>query len=362
MLLRWLVNNWLQQTGRNQVRQLVGRALHEARREFSRGASGESRRTNDDATSDAQQRGADDSGDDPARSRDERPVDGDDASRAADASSPPPLPPPEVLFLFALDIEAGGLIDLLTDAARTRREHSVEYHGLLKGRSVVIGETGVGKSAAAAAAAELLDIHKPAWVVSCGFAGALVDAARRGHFVMAEAVADEEGEELQVGLRMSAEARASSPTLHCGRLLTVDRLVRDESERRALASRHDAVACDMETSAIANVCRERKTRFLSVRVISDAVDDALPPEIERMMGQKTLAAKLGAAAGVLWNRPSAIKDLWRLREQAVNASDRLAKFLVGVSSQLTVAAASPTPPEDQAGSQSAAASKTDGPR
>jgi adenosylhomocysteine nucleosidase len=90
----------------------------------------------------------------------------------------------------------------------------------------------------------------------------------------------------------------------------------------------------METAAIAAVCRQEKTRFLSVRVISDAVDDELPPEIEKLMASKSFARQLGAAAGAIFKRPSSIKDMWKLREDAVRLSDRLATFLSGVVEQL----------------------------
>jgi hypothetical protein len=71
-----------------------------------------------------------------------------------------------------------------------------------------------------------------------------------------------------------------------------------------------------------------------VRIISDAVDDELPPEIERLVQSKTLARQLGAATGAIFKRPSAVKDLWQLREDAIRLSDRLARFLAGVVEQL----------------------------
>src|SRR6185295_15522441 len=92
--------------------------------------------------------------------------------------------------------------------------------------------------------------------------------------------------------------------------------------------------CDMETFGVAEVCQERGVPLLAIRIISDGVDDELPSEIENLLAQKTLAGKLGAAAGAVFRRPSAAKDLWRLREDALKASDRLAKFLVGVVGQL----------------------------
>ena len=64
------------------------------------------------------------------------------------------------------------------------------------------------------------------------------------------------------------------------------------------------------------------------------MDDELPPEIANLLAQKTWAAKVGATAGALLNRFSAAKDMWQMREQALKASDRLAKFLKGLLAQL----------------------------
>src|SRR4029453_4758634 len=98
---------------------------------------------------------------------------------------------------------------------------------------------------------------------------------------------------------------------------------------RKLAEENEAIAADMETFAVAQKCRELGVPFLGVRIISDAVDDELPPEIENLLAQKSLAGKIGAAAGAVLKRFSAAKDLWKLREDALKASDRLGGFFVG---------------------------------
>jgi adenosylhomocysteine nucleosidase len=114
-------------------------------------------------------------------------------------------------------------------------------------------------------------------------------------------------------------------------------LIRRIAERRELAARHQAVACDMETCGVAEVCARDQTRFLPIRIISDAVDDRIPKEAEHLLKQKTLAGKLGALAGAILDRPGSIKDLWQLREDAIAASDRLARFLAAVAEKLPAA-------------------------
>jgi hypothetical protein len=44
--------------------------------------------------------------------------------------------------------------------------------------------------------------------------------------------------------------------------------------------------------------------------------------------------RLGAAVSAILKRPGSIKDMWRLREQGMDAAERLAGFLEGVVEQL----------------------------
>lgn len=260
---------------------------------------------------------------------------GEDAHDEPQDDAPPEeVPPCDVLVVFALGVESAGLVDRLQDSTTLGGRSFREHAGYLDGQRVVVIETGVGREAAARATDDALELHQPAWVVSAGFAAGLQDQVHRGHIVMADRLCDEQGGELSVGFKIDPQAAAATPGLHLGRLLTVDRIVRTREEKRRLGEAFDAVALDMETTAVAEVCRRHRKRLLSVRVVSDAVDDQLPREIERLVSQQTLAGQLGAAAGAIIGRPSAVKDMWKLRDDAFKASERLAAYLLGVLPQL----------------------------
>ena len=292
MWLRWVVSNLLNEMAEGQVQQVVARAKHLVKS---------------------------------ARA----PQPGTEAPTGAH-----PPAPPQVVLLFAMGLESGGLVDRMTDVVSTECAAFVEHLGLLDGRPVLIAESGVGRAAAAQATEDIIKIHHPQWIVSTGFAGALVPELQCGHVLMADSLVDSHHQPLEVGFRMAPESIEAMPSLHVGRLLTVDELVRRRDEKGSLAAEFAAVACDMETIAVAQVCCRRQMRFLSVRIISDGLDDQLPPEVEHMLDQRSLAGKLGAATRAVFSRPGSVKDMWKLREIAHRASDRLAKFLVGVVPQL----------------------------
>jgi adenosylhomocysteine nucleosidase len=207
----------------------------------------------------------------------------------------------------------------------------VAREGGLDGRRIVVVESGVGCALARRAAEALILGHQPRWILSAGFAGALDERLRQGDILMADTIVDAAGHELALDLKLESDA---ARRLHVGRLLAVDRVIRDPAEKRALGRRHAALAVDMESMAVAEVCRAEKVRFLSVRVIIDDVDRSLPRDIDRLLNTKSMAGRLGAAAGAILRRPSSIKDMWQLKEDALVASQRLAKFLVGVVEQL----------------------------
>ena len=57
------------------------------------------------------------------------------------------------------------------------------------------------------------------------------------------------------------------------------------------------MAVDMESFAVAEVCRRRNVPFSPIRAINDTADEMLPPDVERLLAQKTGASQSGAAWG-----------------------------------------------------------------
>jgi len=240
----------------------------------------------------------------------------------------------EIAILFGSAVEAGGTIDRLRDRVAMKCDSHVEYSGNLDSQRVSVVETGIEQVASATAAVAAMGFHKPRWLICAGFASALRPEMKRGHVLMANEVTDASGSRIPLTLHLDARSLENNPALHVGRLLTVDHLVRTPDERRELAVTHDAHACDLESWGAAEACRQGNVRFLTVRVMTETVEDQLPPEVETTLHQKTAAAKLGAAASSVWRRPSVAKDLWRFNEDALKASDRLARFLSGLVQNL----------------------------
>lgn len=291
MLVRWLVNSYVRQTAQRKLYEVMGEALR--------------------------------GGPAPASA---------EASDAPDDVAGEPPPPCAAAVVFGSDLEAGGLIDSLSRPRATRGASFTDFDGRRGERRIVVVETGVGREAARRGADDAIRYLSPQWVISAGFAAALDERVRRGSFLMADSVMDEAGQELAVGFRVDP---ATAPRgVHVGRLLTVDRLVRDEAQRRELGTKHAALACDMETMAVAEACRAARVRFMAVRVVTEGVDERMSQEIERWLKQGTWAGKLGVAAAALMQRPAIVKEFWKLREDAIQASDRLARFLGGVLDQL----------------------------
>jgi len=259
-----------------------------------------------------------------------------DDSKKDDARESPQLPACDIALVFAMGIESGSTVDLLKKSVTTRCHSFMEHAGQIGQRDVIIADTGAGCERSRQATADLLKIFKPKWVVSAGFAGALREDLRRGNVVMPDRIADVDGNELGVDFQVPPSVLRETKGLHVGRLLTIDHLIDSPEEKEELGSKHDAIACDMETFAVAEACKEANVRFVSVRVISDALNDRLPPELGTMVKQHSLAGKLGAATGAIFKRPSSVKDMWELKATASKASQTLANFLAGVIPQLNL--------------------------
>lgn len=114
-----------------------------------------------------------------------------------------------------------------------------------------------------------------------------------------------------------------------GTLVSVDQETVKSSEKKRLAEELGASALDRETFAVADVCGAAGVPFLPLRVIFDVRAQAGSKEAERAVRNEgqSMARTLGAFFGAVSKRPSAALDVYKLKEQSLEAADKLAKAL-----------------------------------
>lgn len=247
-----------------------------------------------------------------------RPAHDPDDPRLAPAPSPV-----DVAVVTALPMEAGHFIDRLSRVRRYSSRSLTVVEGELEGRVVAVLAGGVGRVACRRSVQHLLDGHRPRWLVSTGFAGALDPVLNRNDLIAPRRIIDGSLGAIEVELA----AVESVPTIRIvDRLLLVDRVITAVAEKSELRAVHQADAIDMETFAAAEVARERRVPFVSMRVVSDDARSELPPEIGRLLNTSG-TYRVGAALRALWGRPSTVKDFWSLHAHAQEAADRLADGL-----------------------------------
>ena len=201
---------------------------------------------------------------------------------------------------------------------------------LLHDTRIAVIESGAGATLATRATHALIDGHKPQWVLSVGFSGALQPHLKLGDLVVANAIVNTEGKGLSVDVQMQSSPKDG---LHVGKFLNSPHIVRTVEEKKQLGETTGEIAVDMESLAVARVCAERQVRFMSVRVISDDLAKDLPPEVLSIFGS-TGYLRAGAVLSALWKRPSSWSDLWQLREQSIESAVRLGLFLRNVVERL----------------------------
>lgn len=233
--------------------------------------------------------------------------------------APPPVPA-DFGVVAALPVEVSDLIDGLKKVWKYQAVAVPVIEGECGGKIVAVAIGGPGRSAARRATEVLLTGHRPRWIISAGFAGALNPAFARNDVIVADEIVDTEGGCHKVTPPAALAARARQAG---GRLLTVDRVVASSSEKEALRQAHQADLIDMESSAVAALCDERRVPFLSIRVISDDAHADLPREVAGLLSRQG-SYRVGAALRAVWQRPSSLKDFWTLYEHALEAADRLA--------------------------------------
>lgn len=157
----------------------------------------------------------------------------------------------------------------------------------------------------------------PGIVLSCGIAGALAPSLCTGDVVI-------DGDEA-----MLAYLQGALPNAVAGKIVGGDSIIATAVGKRALAKQSGGTAADMESHVAERVARRQGLPFAAIRVISDRLEDDLPPAALVGMAPDGGMA-LGAVLASLARRPGQLPALIRTGQQAGHAFRRLSEAMEAI--------------------------------
>ncbi len=191
---------------------------------------------------------------------------------------------PLIIIVAALQMEIEGLIS--GSGSNLKKISSWLWEGQYGRHSVQVIKTGVGKENAQKTLNKALlqgtqCAQDCRLVINIGWAGALQPYLRVGSIVAAQKVCevsqDGQGQCLSLGADSPPLATLSAiDSVSVGTLLTINRAASIEGKQRLRQQYPEALAVDMESFSIAEICQKRQIPVLILRAISDTLSFQLP--------------------------------------------------------------------------------------
>ena len=230
-----------------------------------------------------------------------------------------------IAIVSALHAELAEVLTLMPDEHKRSVGGRTFWSGHLHGHDVVATLSGMGKVAAAATTALLIDHFKVEQVIFTGVAGGLALGTEVGDVVVGSGfvqhdmdaspmfprfelpgqgitrlaadsvltqVLHEAAQDAVTWLPKLLDAATLAalglhrPSVHRGLIVSGDRFVSANAESEALRlALPEALAVDMESAAVAQVCRDFGVGFGAVRTISDRADNEAHVDFPRFLDQ-----------------------------------------------------------------------------
>ncbi|NJD91695.1 MAG: hypothetical protein FIA91_09305 [Geobacter sp.] len=199
--------------------------------------------------------------------------------------------------------------------------------------SITIIESGIGReNATRAATAAFLNI-KPDYVINGGFCGALTADLQVGDIVTANTIhildKGVPGQTITVGASLNDSALKGFAAAD---FISADSILGKSEFLKSFPSLTTAVV-DMESYAVAAVCKEYGIPFIAVRAVSDGLDTD-PSLLFRAVADQDFNIRLPAVISAVISRPSFLRQLFTLAKGARIAGKTLATTLVTVLERL----------------------------
>lgn len=204
---------------------------------------------------------------------------------------------------------------------------ALEREALLVPRNgdVVVRVSGPGPERARAAAEERIEAGARA-LVTIGLAGGLDPALPAGALVIAARAIGPDGTPVELDAAWVDRLRALLPEAMAATVATLEEPVGSTGAKAALHRATGAVACDLETAAVADAARAAGVPVAGLRVVCDPAGTALPRASRAALDGRGRVRGARVAAGLL-RRPGELPALLRLGRAERTARSALAAAL-----------------------------------
>jgi len=220
------------------------------------------------------------------------------------------MPAPSLVVLTALKEELAAVEAAIPPADRER---------------VKIIRAGIGWEAATRATQAALSNGAPRWICFSGFCGGLIDGMAVGDVVISNSFCAVEHTNISVAKelceKISGALKSMGSKCHTGPIACARSAVTSVEQKRELARTSDAIAVDMESFAVAHSAAGACGVF-ALRAVSDAVTDALPPEIGGFLDANG-DVRMTKVTRFMLGGPRNIKTLMDLKSRSEKAAASL---------------------------------------
>jgi len=205
-----------------------------------------------------------------------------------------------IAIVFALEFESAG------------------FRAVLQNRMCVsVWTLGVMGKRTAPALEKLIQKNRPSIVISAGFSGALQPDIPAGSVLLGENFTDPD---LARQIPVPAGIRI-------GRFVTSDGILESTAQKRALGLESGALAVDLESEHLHDVCSRTGVPMISIRCISDDMEQELPLPGHILMDPETGRPDPGTIFRYLFRHPAKAAEFARLVRSARMAQRALADAL-----------------------------------
>ncbi|MBQ7444962.1 MAG: 5'-methylthioadenosine/adenosylhomocysteine nucleosidase [Clostridia bacterium] len=216
-------------------------------------------------------------------------------------------------LIVAMEIEANGIIERLTDVSSQKISGIRFTRGRLSGTDVVVCVCGVGKVFAGTCAEIMVLRYSPDYIINTGVAGTLTEELGIGDVAIGVSAVQHDMDTTPIGdprgflsiinevyLKCDPhvvslfEKACNSEGIKCakGTVATGDQFIHcDEQKNFIKTNFENCVCCEMEGAAVGQICTVNKVPFAIVRAISDTAGGESPAdfaEFARMAAERSI--------------------------------------------------------------------------